>query len=183
MKRISYYLALFISFNGFAAQSPPYCSGWFSFLNAKCLQQIWNQGTNDVYLSGYAWHNRYTYSPEKINQYNEAAWGGGFGKGFFDENGDWHTISAIAFLDSHKNIEPLVGYAYVKTAKFTESFRAGLGYTLFLTARADINRGAPFPGALPWASVFYKRVALSATYIPGAAGAGNVLYILGKVSF
>ena len=49
--------------------------------------------------------------------------------------------------------------------------------------RPDLNKGIPFPGALPWASLFYKKTTLAATYIPGFNHNGNVLYLLAKYTF
>ena len=161
------------------------CSGWPSWVAGACrrLHQIWTEGDNELYASGYAWHNRYTYSPEKIKTYNELAWGGGFGKGFYDEDGDWHGLSAIAFLDSHKNVEPAVGYAFLKMARLGENTRVGAGFSVLVTARPDLFNNIPFPGALPWLSLTYRRATLLATYIPGSQGAGNVLFIMGKWTF
>lgn len=158
------------------------CSGWPSWTKPACkrLHQVWTEGKNEVYLSGYAWHNRYTYTREKANTYNENAWGGGLGKGLYDEKGNWHGLFAIAFQDSHKNIEPAVGYAYLKMVRPTPNLGMGIGYTVLVTARPDIYHNIPFPGILPWASINFRNLALSATYIPGAAGAGNVLYVVGK---
>lgn len=162
-----------------------HCERWLSVFQPVCqrLHQIWNEGNNELYLSGYAWHNRYTYTREKINSYNELAWGGGLGKGLFDEKGNWHGLYAIAFSDSHKNIEPALGYSYLFVAHLNQDFKAGIGYSVLLTARADINNFLPFPGALPWASVFYKKISVAATYIPGFNKNGNVLYVLGKITF
>ncbi|WP_043873655.1 lipid IV(A) palmitoyltransferase PagP [Legionella massiliensis] len=161
------------------------CTKWWSWTKPICkrFHQIWTEGDKELYLSGYAWHNRYTYSKHKIRSYNEQAWGGGLGKGFYDEKGDWHGLFAFAFLDSHKNIEPAVGYAFLKVAHLTPNLNLGAGYTVLVTQRPDIFGGIPFPGVLPWVSVSYRKASISATYIPGAAGAGNVLYILGKLSF
>lgn len=185
MKKIIFYVLLCISSDIFANQDSNSCAHWLSFLKPACkrLHHIWVDGNSDLYLSGYAWHNRYTYRPEKINSYNEAAWGTGLGKGLFNEKGDWEGIYALAFLDSHSHVEPAVGYAFLKVAHLGQNLRAGIGYTVLITQRADIFDGIPFPGALPWASVFYKNLALSATYIPGAVGAGNVLYVVGKITF
>lgn len=49
------------------------------------LDQIWTEGGNDLYISGYTWHNRATYSKEQINGFNELAWGGGYGRSIYDE--------------------------------------------------------------------------------------------------
>jgi palmitoyl transferase len=183
-KRILFFLILFSS-SLFAAKDPKSCSHSWALFKPICqgLYSIWKDGNTDLYLSGYAWHNRYTYRPEKIRSYNEAAWGGGLGKSLFDEKGNFHSIYAIAFLDSHRNVEPAVGYAYLKTAHFGSDFKAGLGVSVLVTMRNDILNGVPFPGALPWAAVFYKKISIAATYIPGSAGAGNVLYLIGKYTF
>jgi palmitoyl transferase len=184
MKRLLTGILVFLSWPLFAADEPT-CSHWLSFIQPACqrLHQIWTEGSTDLYLSGYAWHNRYTYSPERIKRYNENAWGGGLGKGLFDEKGNWHGLYAIAFLDSHSDVEPTAGYAYLKVASLNEDVKAGIGFTLLVTARSDINHYIPFPGALPWASVFFKKATLAATYIPGSSTNGNVLFILGKYSF
>lgn len=161
------------------------CEHWNSLFKPICvrLHQIWTEGTTDTYFTTYAWHNRWTYSHEKIRKYNEAALGGGLGKGFYDEKGNWHALYAIAFLDSHSDVEPAVGYAYQKIFTVHNNLKAGLGYSILLTARSDINNYIPFPGLLPWVSVVYKRATVAATYIPGNSYNGNVLFILGKYTF
>lgn len=146
------------------------------------LQQIWNDGKNELYIPTYAWHNRYTYSPEKIKTYNENAWGGGLGKGFYDEDGDWHGLYAFAFLDSHKNLEPIVGYAFLKAWHPNQDWVLGGGYAVLATRRPDINRGIPFPGILPWGSLTYRRLSVIATYIPGHENIGNVLFLIAKIT-
>ncbi|WP_131782051.1 lipid IV(A) palmitoyltransferase PagP [Legionella gresilensis] len=185
MKRaiIVLFLTFFLQYSH--AGEIEHCVNWPYWFKAACqrLHQVWEQGDNELYFSGYAWHNRYTYSAKKIKTYNEHAWGGGLGKGFYDEKGDWHGLSAIAFLDSHKNVEPAVGYAFLKMAHFNEHTHLGIGYSILVTARPDIFNNIPFPGILPWASFSYRQLTLSATYIPGAEGAGNVLFIIGKWTF
>lgn len=187
MKKIISGVLILFSLNVFSAPEVEQntCSHWISFLKPVCqrLHQIWTEGNNDLYISGYAWHNRYTYSREKINSYNEAAWGGGLGKGLFDEKGNWHGLFALAFLDSHSDWEPAAGYAYLKVANLNKDLKAGLGYSILVTARSDINNYMPFPGILPWTSIFYKKATIAATYIPGSNKNGNVLYILGKYTF
>lgn len=185
MKKVIICFLLWTPFAASCASSSP-CDQWPGLLKPLCvrLHNIWANGNTDLYISGYAWHNRYTYRPEKIKQFNEAAWGGGLGRGIFDEvKKNWQGIYAIAFEDSHRHLEPAVGYAYLKIASLSNNLKAGLGYSILVTARTDINGGIPFPGILPWASVFYKQTTLAVTYIPGAAGAGNVLYVIGKYAF
>lgn len=185
MKKIIACLYLFLAFHPVANANSAFCSHWMAVLRPVCqhLEQVWVDGRPELYVSGYAWHNRYTYTPERIQRYNEAAWGGGLGRGTFNSRGDWEGYYAIGFLDSHRHLEPAVGYAYLKVFHLSQHLRTGVGATVLVTQRSDINNGYPFPGALPWASLFYKKVALSATYIPGAAGAGNVLYLIAKYSF
>ncbi len=187
MKKLVSSILVLFSLNVIATPEAPKtnCSRWGSLLAPACqrLHQIWTEGNTELYLSGYAWHNRYSYSREKINSYNETAWGGGLGKGLFDEKGNWHGLFSFAFLDSHSDWEPVAGYAYLKVATLHKDLKAGIGYTLLVTARSDINNYMPFPGALPWTSIFYKKITVAATYIPGFNKNGNVLYILGKYTF
>ncbi len=163
------------------------CQHWLSLFRPFChhVQQIWNEGHTDLYISGYAWHNRFTYSRERIRRkhYNELAWGGGLGKGYFDIKGNWSGLYAFAFLDSHKNVQPVVGYAHLFVAKLAPEVKAGLGYSVLVTARPDILHNIPFPGAVPWAGVFVKQLALKAAYIPGTSTNGNVLYLVSTYTF
>lgn len=185
MKKLITSLLLCISLNGFTAEAPNTCSHWLSLFKPICqrLHQVWSEGDTDLYISGYAWHNRYIYSREKIKSYNENAWGGGLGKSLFDEKGNWHALYAIAFLDSHSHVEPAVGYAYSKMFSITKDLKAGIGYSVLVTSRVDINHNIPFPGAVPWASVFFKKISIGAAYIPGNSKNGNVLYIVSKYTF
>lgn len=165
----------------FAENQQP-CKGWLSITKKACLRlhQIFYQGQNELYFTGYSWHNRYYYDPKKLNRYNELAWGGGLGKGLYDEDGDFHGVAAFAFLDSHKYPEPVIGYVFIKMLHWHETTRAGVGYSLFVTERPDIWHGIPFPGALPWVFLSYRRATLCATYIPGSTGIGNVLFLMAK---
>ena len=173
---------LFKLSESFALTQASCCSSspWYQSAYAR-LNQIWAQGDNEIYLPSYAWHNRFVYDPRKIHSYNEMPWGGGLGKGFYDELGDWHGLYAFAFLDSHKNIEPVVGYAFLKILPINENTRIGAGYGVLVTARPDIFHNIPFAGVLPWISLNHRRLSLAATYIPGAKGAGNVLFLISKI--
>ncbi|ARG96224.1 lipid IV(A) palmitoyltransferase PagP [Legionella micdadei] len=167
------------------AQDPKVCSDWPAWMQPACrrLNQIWTEGSNELYLSGYAWHNRFIYPKTRIRKYNEQAWGGGLGKGLYDERGNWHGLFAIAFLDSHKNIEPAAGYAFLKVVHLSTQANFGVGYAVLVTARPDIFHGRPFPGAVPWVSLNINKVSIAATYIPGNSRSGNVLYVAGKLRF
>jgi lipid IVA palmitoyltransferase len=144
--------------------------------------QIWYEGRGDLYVTNYAWHNRWTYNAEKLSNYNELAWGGGIGKSIWDEHRNWQGLYAIAFLDSHKNVQPMGGYGYLFTLHPTENTGIGLGFTLMVTARTDILNNMPFPGALPLLSLNYKDWMIMGAYVPGTNNVGNVLFILTKIT-
>ena len=161
------------------------CEDMPSWAKSACnrIDQIWTEGGNDLYVSGYAWHNRAKYSAEKIDSFRELAWGGGYGRSIYDEDGDWQGLYAMAFLDSHSKVQPIAGYGFLKIGQVSDNFRLGAGYTVFLTARHDIMSYVPFPGILPLVSAGYKDAMLYATYIPGSSGAGNVLFVFGRWQF
>ena len=167
------------------AVSKTYCASWSPWFKPACqrLNQIWYEGDNELYITAYAWHNRYTYSSDRVQHYNENAWGGGLGRSIIDEHGNWQGIYAFAFQDSHKYMEPVVGYAWLKLFSLHNEIKTGLGVSVFVTQRPDINNGIPFPGALPWLSLIMNRVTLSATYIPGHRDVGNVLFLFAKYRF
>ncbi len=162
------------------------CETWPKWFQKMCIRskQIIQEGDNSLVLSGYAWHNRHYYTEEKIRTYHEKAWGAGFGRGFYDEDHIWHAYYGLAFLDSHHKWEPNVGYAFLKMWGIGHSpLEIGLGFTALITARSDINKGIPFPGALPLVSFGTQTVTVFATYIPGSRGVGNVLFMFGKITF
>lgn len=185
IKRWFIILPLFAASAVYADERTTHCASWPNWLKPSCLRihQIWTEGSNELYLTGYAWHNRYTYDPKRVRQYNEAAWGGGAGKGIIDERGNWQGLYAFAFLESHKKIQPIAGYAYLKMFTLAPLLQTGVGFTAFITARPDINKGIPFPGVLPAASLAVNKFSLAAAYVPGRRNIGNVLFIYGKYTF
>jgi palmitoyl transferase len=149
------------------------------------IKKVFVEGNTDLYLSGYAWHNRFTYSKETIatHNYNELAWGGGLGRGYKDSDGDWQAFYALGFLDSHKYFEPVAGYAFLKKFRIQDNFNFGLGFSILLTQRPDILNGYPFLGAVPLINLEYKRAALFAAYVPGLGqNVGNVLFLFLKIA-
>lgn len=147
--------------------------------------RILDEGDNILYLSGYAYHDRGTYSPEKIAEFNETAWGAGFGRTLIDDRGNSNSLFALAFLDSHEDVEAQVGYAREWRWQFAEHATVGAGFVAMLVSRSDIFNHFPFPAILPLASLEVHRVALMASYIPklgGDGGNGNVLYLFARVN-
>ena len=161
------------------------CGSSDSWLDKGCRRstQVLNEGETDVYATGYAYHLRSMYSAEKIKSFNERAWGGGVGKSLYDEDGDWHGVYAMAFLDSHKDIEPTAGYAYQKMVPVAGEWKVGGGFTAFLTSRTDTLKGLPVPLVLPLASLQYRKSALMASFMPGPKGNGNVFFLFGRIHY
>lgn len=146
---------------------------------------ILREGDNILYLSGYAYHGRGTYSPEKIAEFNEQAWGAGFGRTLLDARGNSNTLFALAFLDSHSDVEAQVGYAREWRWQFAPQASVGAGFVAMLVSRSDIFDHIPFPAVLPLASLEVGRVAVMASYVPnlgGDGGNGDVLYLFGRIN-
>lgn len=144
---------------------------------AKRIGQAWDSNEYDLYVPFYTWHNRLMYDSSHIRRYNEHPWGGGFGKSFFDEDGDSHSLYFMGFIDSNDCFQPIGGYAFVKNWYLDEKkdWALGLGYTLSITMRHEYDY-IPLPLPLPIFSVQYKQLAVQATYIPGEYNDGNVLF-------
>ncbi|WP_192456416.1 lipid IV(A) palmitoyltransferase PagP [Musicola keenii] len=143
------------------------------------LAETWHNGqSQDLYVPAITWHNRWTYSREKIDKYNERPWGAGYGVSRLDSDGDWHGIYLMAFKDSFNKWEPIGGYGYEKRWKpvaGNDDFQLGLGFTAGVTMRDNWNY-IPIPVLLPLASVNYQRLSFQMTYIPGTHNNGNVYF-------
>lgn len=132
---------------------------------------------HEIYIPVNTWHNRLAYSDEKIDKYNEKPWGGGFGNYYYDSDGNWHAVYAMAFMDSNNHVQPIAGYGYQKMVRPKDfpSWQFGYGYTLSITTRQEYSY-IPIPLPLPLASIEYKQVSLQSTYILGTRNNGNVLF-------
>jgi len=157
---------------------------------ASLLQRAWKpvaetyeQGQNELYLPFRTYHLRSAYPREKIDSYQEHPPGLGFGRGRYDEKGNYEGVYAMGFQDSHFKPQWMAGYVWRAIWRPAEDMRLGLGWTAFVMAREDIGHYTPFPGILPTASIGYKKLSLETTYVPGARGAGNVLFFWGKWHF
>ncbi len=139
------------------------------------LSETWNAKDYELYVPVNTWHNRAFYDKEKIDGYNEQPWGLGIGKYRYDTDGDWHGVYAMAFADSHNQVEPIVGYGFQKMWHAQNGFRLGAGYTVGVTMREDFNY-VPLPVVAPIASIEYKQLSLQSTYIFGGNGNGNILF-------
>lgn len=144
------------------------------------LATTWHEGRSEVYLPLHTAHLRGAYSREKIDSYQETPWGLGYGRGRFDEKGNWHGLYAMGFQDSHYKPEWLAGYGWKTYWNLGAEVRLGLGYTAGFTTRSDIGHYTPLPLVLPIGSLDYREVSLEAAYVPGGKGYGNVLFFWAK---
>jgi palmitoyl transferase len=157
------------------------------FLDRACsrLVDTWKQGKSEIVLSGFAWHLPFTWTAERRAELNQNAWGLGYGRTVEEPGGNTHTVFGFAFLDSHKNAEFQVGYAWSTYWGPRDGIQPGLGYTAMMVQRPDIANGIPFPAVLPLFSLRYGEATLVTTYIPNFGGGinhGSVLYIFGRVT-
>jgi palmitoyl transferase len=155
------------------AEEPVKHSAWSVVQDT--LSQTWQSPNYELYIPVNMWHNRSYYSAEQIETYNEQPWGLGVGKYRFDDDGDWHALYGMVFLDSHRRVEPMAGYGFQKMWRPTDNFRLGAGYTVGFTARENTHY-LPIPVILPLLSVEYKQMAVQSTYVPGFSGKGNILF-------
>jgi palmitoyl transferase len=157
---------------------------WESVKNNFSL--IYHEGQNDLYLSGYAYHDRNTYTKEKLSELNEGAYGSGIGRSKININGNTEMLYAMTHLDSHKDVQAEVGYAWVKKFNVFSDFRLGIGYTAFIVSRSDIAGRIPVPFALPLATMDIKNVSINAVIIPklnNGINNGNVVFFFAKFSW
>lgn len=144
-------------------------------------QRIIDDGREELYLSGYAYHGRHTYTAERIAEFNEKAWGLGYGRSLRNDKGNDESLYFLAISDSHAKPQPMLGYAYQWTwATGMQNLEVGIGYTAMLVSRADYFGGIPFPAILPVGSVGTRQLRLIASYVPHISnnkGNGNVLFI------
>ncbi len=151
------------------------------------LQNIYQQGQPDLFLTGYTWHDPRTYTAAKLAVLNSRAWGFGAGKHLVDADGNDEMIYAMVFSDSHRNAEPVVGYAKQWDWRPDDgTFTLGAGYTVGVTSRADIIHNIPFPIVLPLVSVGIGPVRLYGTFLPRVSSHlnnGNVAFFFARIAF
>jgi palmitoyl transferase len=165
------------------------CDRMWQWFDVQCrgFRDAWYDGKPTVLLTGYTWHDRNTYTDEKIDEFNEQAWGGGFGWGGYEPTkGDHFGWYAMIFRDSHSQYTKLAGYAWVTYWPERSDVAVGLGYTVFLMSRPDIANNFPFPAILPLASVKLGRAEVLGTFIPkldAGVNHGNVGFLFARYQF
>ncbi len=149
---------------------------------------ITEQGRWDLYLSGYAYHNRNSYSDKSLHKLNEKAWGAGIGKTLRNANGDDESLYFIGLRDSRRHAQFMAGYAYQWVHGFgaDSGLEAGAGLTAAIIRRQGVLGGVPFPAILPVASIGTQSTKLMVTFIPHAAirnNKGNVVLLFARFEF
>jgi lipid IVA palmitoyltransferase len=148
---------------------------------ADRFRLIRDQGSTDLYLSGYARHGRSTYTRERLEELNENAWGVGVGRRLRNARGNDEIVYALGISDSHYKPQLMAGYAHEWIYPVGGSgLELGVGYTAMLVSRQDYFSGVPFPIALPVASIGSRDIKLRASYVPRLSqnkGNGDVLLL------
>jgi palmitoyl transferase len=148
------------------------------------LVDTWENGRSGVFISGYAWHLPFTWTPERRRELNSNAWGTGYTRVTEDADGDEHSVYALVFSESHKHAQFNVGYEYSTFWGPRNGVQPGLGFTAFVMQRPDIASGIPVPALLPVVALRYRDATLFATFIPtlnGGINHGSTLYVFGRI--
>ncbi len=86
-------------------------------------------------------------------------------------------VYALAFSDSHYDLQVMAGYGWMARWPLFAGLKGGLGYTVFVTARSDANY-IPFPAILPLAGIGTDRVMFYGSWIPFS----DVLFFFARIS-
>jgi outer membrane protein W len=148
--------------------------GWFGDL-WEGSQRNFKAGDAGLLLPLFTFHPAYKYPNRDDN--NNFPYGVGYVRNFVDAKDNERLIYALAFSDSHYDLQPVVGWAWLARWPLAGSVKAGLGYTAFVTARADANY-LPFPAILPLASIGTDRVTFYGMWIPTT----EVLFFFARVT-
>jgi palmitoyl transferase len=163
------------------------CADLWDWINKGCRRIVdtYDNGKNELLVSGYAWHLPWTWTSDRRREENENAWGGGWARTAERSNGDDDSVFFLVFKDSHGQAQYNLGYAWTTYWGEREKVQAGLGYTAMIIQRPDIAGGWPVPVLLPLFTLRSQKVEVLSTFIPtlnGGVNHGSVLYLFGKIS-
>lgn len=147
------------------------------------VAEAYSDGSYEAYLPLHTHHLRSAYTKEQIANYQEYPPGFGIGRGLYNDKGNYQGVYLMGFQDSHFKPEWHLGYTWKAIWRPADDLRLGLGYTAFLMTRTDMGHYIPLPGIVPVASLAYRNLTLESTFIPGAAGRGNVVFVWAKWEF
>jgi len=126
--------------------------------------RIWNEGSQDFYVSGYFYHTPYGFPSHKRDQYNDNAWGGGYGRTLTENNENQRMFYGLVAKDSHGNPMFLAGYAWLARWDLGRDLRVGAGYSALLISHSTSTNYWPVPLLAPVVSIGNNDVALYGTY-------------------
>jgi outer membrane protein W len=140
----------------------PGWTGWFQDAWDGSMR-ILKDGDPGLLLPLVTYHAPYAY-PNR-HQENEYPWGAGFVSSIVDEKDNERFVYAMAISDSHYDLQPTVGYGWIARWPLAAGLKWGIGYTAFLTARADAKY-IPFPAVLPLGSIGNDAFTLYGSWVP-----------------
>jgi len=152
----------------------PGWKGWFGDF-WEGAQRNFKSGDAGLMLPFFTFHPAYKY-PNRFDN-NNYPYGVGYARTVVDEKDNERIVFAMAFSDSHYDIQPLLGWAWLARWPLFGSVKGGLGYTAFITGRADANY-IPFPAILPLASIGTDRVTFYGSWIPTT----EVLFFFARIT-
>ena len=150
--------------------------GWFSGA-WDGVKRVWNEGSPDLYLSGWYWHTPWGFSAEKRAEYNNWGLGGGYGRTLTDERGNQRMLYALVVQDSFKKPMYLAGYGWLARWKVPGDLRFGAGYSIAIISNSTATDYIPFPMPVPLLTFGTEKASLVGTYI------NSIAYLFLKVSF
>ena len=153
----------------------PYPDAGFVGNQLNGMHDIIERGRTGLLVPLYTNHPNWDYD----NRYEENAYpfGAGLSRGIIDERGNERLVYAMFFRDSHYEIEPIMGYAWLARYPLANTgLHLGAGYTAGLTFRQDYN-WLPIPVPLPLLSLGNDWFDVYGTYIPGS----NVFFFFSKM--
>jgi lipid IVA palmitoyltransferase len=161
--------------------------GWFkSHYNAaeSTVENLYDNGRLSMILSGYAYHDRRTYSESHLDHINEKAWGLGMSKELRDDKDNEESIQFMVIADSHYEPQINLSYSYQWMKPIGGNWEVGAGFNAGLVSRQDIFSGIPIPAILPDVSIGSRDTKLIMTFVPHLSGTvnGNVLFVALRVS-
>ena len=140
------------------------------------VNTIMARGNNTLIIPTWTIHPRFDWP--NYREENAVPAGMGLGRMLIDERGNERTMFLVNFVDSHYNIEPMVGYQWVSRYPVANSgLHVGAGYLLGVTFRDDY-KWLPVPAPLPVAKIGTDNVSVYGTYIPFT----NVLFFYSTIT-
>ena len=139
------------------------------------MYHITHHGETGALVPLYTNHPKWDYD----NRYEENAhpFGAGLSRSIVDDKGNERMVYMMLFQDSHYEIEPIFGYAWVARYPIAQTgMHMGAGYTLGVTFRQDYS-WMPIPVPLPLLSVGNETINLYGTYIPFT----NVFFMFSRI--